>query len=119
VQASPFDPSIPEHVGDVREAVAVPAFAPVDVGPLLGRGDNLLALGDIAAARLFYERAAALGSAEAATSLGKTYDPDYLRRIGAAGTAANPGLAAGWYRKAARLGDPEAANRLAKMSASR
>jgi TPR repeat protein len=77
----------------------------------------MLALGDIVAARLLYERAATLGSAQAATAIGKTYDPGFLTTMGAAGTAANPDLAANWYRKAARLGDPEATRRLATMTA--
>jgi TPR repeat protein len=79
----------------------------------------MLALGNIVAARLFYERAAAFGSAEAATSIGKTYDPAFLVSIAAAGTAANPGLAVSWYREAAKLGDPEAARRLVIMTAAR
>jgi TPR repeat protein len=108
-----------EHAGDVREAPAVRALPVAGVRPLLERGGTMLARGDIVAARLFYERAAALGSGEAATSLGKTYDPAFLLSIAAAGTTANPGLAASWYRKAATLGDPEAARRLATMTANR
>jgi TPR repeat protein len=106
-------------VGDVREAPAVRALPVADVRSLLERGDAMLARGDIVAARLFYERAAANGSAGAATSVGKTYDPFFLVRIAAVGTVANPGLAAAWYRKAAELGDPEAARRLATMKADR
>ena len=108
-----------EHVGDVHEAPAVRALPVADVRPLLERAGAMLALGNIVAARLFYERAAAFGSAEAATSIGKTYDPAFLVSIAAAGTAANPGLAASWYREAAKLGDPEAARRLAIMTAGR
>ena len=49
----------------------------------------MLALGDISAARLLYERAAALGSAKAATALGKTYDPAFLASIQVSGLAPN------------------------------
>ncbi len=81
---------------------------------LLTRGDAMLALGDISAARLLYERAASLGSARAATSLGKTYDPDFLATIRASGIIPNRDTAAAWYRKAAALGDADGADRQAR-----
>lgn len=84
---------------------------------LMHRGDAALADGDIMAARLLFERAAALGSAAAATAAGKTYDIDFLSRAGAHGTRADPKAAAVWYRKAAALGDPEARARLAGVQA--
>jgi TPR repeat protein len=76
----------------------------------------MLALGDISAARLLYERAAALGSAKAATALGKTYDPAFLASIQVSGLAPNAAAAASWYRKGADLGDAEAADRLGKLA---
>jgi Sel1 repeat-containing protein len=85
------------------------------VGLLLRRGDAALSEGDIAAARLLYERAADLGSAGAATSAGKTYDVDFLLRTGARGIQADQTAAAAWFRKAAALGDAEARERLARI----
>jgi type II secretory pathway predicted ATPase ExeA len=79
------------------------------IAALQRRGDQLLSVGDIAAARLCYERAAAGGSALAAASVGKTYDPAFLRAAGVRGMRGDPTLAAEWYRKAARMGDAEAA----------
>jgi TPR repeat protein len=76
----------------------------------------MLSLGDIAATRLFYERAAGLGSAQGATSLGKTYDPAFLASIRAAGVAPNSALAASWYRKGAALGDAEGRRLLAALA---
>ena len=93
-------------------------FPPPDLGPLLSRGDAMLALGDISAARLLYERAASLGSAKAATALGKTYDPVFLASIQVSGLAPNRTAAATWYRKGAELGDAEAADRLAGLTAA-
>ena len=78
----------------------------------------MLALGDISAARLLYERAASLGSAKAATALGKTYDPAFLASIQVSGLAPNRAAAASWYRKGAELGDAEAADRLAETHRS-
>jgi TPR repeat protein len=82
---------------------------------LLRRGDAALADGDIIAARLLYERAAAMGSAKAATSAGKTYDVDFLAQSGARGIRPDQTAAATWFRKAAALGDPEARSLLARI----
>ena len=78
-------------------------------------GNAKLAVGDISAARLLFTRAAQGGSAEAATELGKTYDPAYLAQIGAAGIQPDPDIAADWYRTAAAMGDAEAAARLRQL----
>ncbi|MDQ2802492.1 MAG: hypothetical protein M3Y41_07340, partial [Pseudomonadota bacterium] len=64
---------------------------------LLARGDAVLALGDVSAARLCYERAAGGGSARAALSAGKTYDPAFLAAINVQGMQPNPEAAATWY----------------------
>jgi hypothetical protein len=50
-------------------------LAPADATALLSRGDAVLALGDIASAKAFYERAAEAKNGEAALRLGETYDP--------------------------------------------
>ena len=87
-----------------------PAPATTDpVNTLIERGDAMLALHDIGSARLLYERAAKAGNSRAATGVGKTYDPNYLRMEGAVGLQPNRSEAATWYQKAAALGDPEAA----------
>jgi hypothetical protein len=79
---------------------------------LASRGDAMMALQDISAARLFYERAANAGSARAAMALGETYNPTFLARLGAVGTKPNPAMAEEWYRKAAALGSRSAEDRL-------
>lgn len=89
----------------------VPIEAPVspaDVPALLQRGDALLAAGDVASARLFYERAAIAGDATAALRLGGSYDPLFLARAGLIGVHSNRTLAARWYRRAIELGAGEA-----------
>jgi TPR repeat protein len=90
-----------------------------DLAALLARGDAMLELGDVVAARLFYQRAASLGSARGATALGKTYDPVFLAAVQATGITADRKLAAGWYRKGAALGDAEGSRRLAVLMADR
>jgi TPR repeat protein len=63
------------------------------------RGDQMLAIKDISAARKFYEYAAIAGSARAATTLAGTYDPAVLTQLGAIGVRPDPELAAVWYRR--------------------
>jgi TPR repeat protein len=85
------------------------------IGLLTQRGDAAFAVGDIIAARLLYERAAAMGSAAAATAVGKTYDLDFLLRADTHGIQPDSAAAAAWYRKAAALGDPEARTLLGRF----
>lgn len=76
----------------------------------LARGDERLRSGDVVAARLFYEKAAAAGNAHGALMAGATYDPKFLASIGAYGLQGDEKAASVWYRRAGDLGDPEAAN---------
>jgi hypothetical protein len=80
------------------------------------RGDAMLAIKDISAARKFYEFGANAGSARAAMALAGTYDPDVLLRVGAVGVRPDPALAANWYHSAAALGHPDAEARLRTLS---
>ncbi|HUC65056.1 MAG TPA: hypothetical protein VMA53_06500 [Stellaceae bacterium] len=87
--------------------------APVDV--LLERGNRLLASGDIVSARQFFERAQAAGVPTAASRIAATYDPLFLRQIGAVGVKADAAQAVEWYRQAATAGDAEAAESLKRL----
>ena len=82
------------------------------VSSYMSSGDALLARGDVASARLFYEAAAAVGYAAAMTAVGKTYDPVALNQLGIKGFRADPVQAAEWYLKAKKAGDPETVERL-------
>ncbi len=64
--------------------------------------------GDLASARLFYERAAEAGDARAALDLGNSFNPGFLDRLGVLGMRGNAVVAARWYRRAHVLGDPDA-----------
>ena len=97
-------------------AAPVASAPQLDLGLLLSRGNAMLALGDISAARLLYERATALGSAGAATRLGNTYDAAFLASIQARGIVADQAAAIAWYRKAAALGDTEAVHQLKRFA---
>ena len=91
-----------------RDPAAAAAFA--------SRGDAMVALKDISAARKYYEYAANAGNARAALALGETYDPAFLVRLGTVGLKPNPAIAADWYRKAAALGDRVASGRLQALA---
>jgi hypothetical protein len=84
---------------------------------LLGRGNDQLRHGNVAAARLYYQRAAEAGLAQAALVLASTYDPDELVRLRVVGIQPDPELARRWYERARELGAPEAERRLKRLSA--
>ena len=79
-----------------------------EIATLLARGDNLLGLGDMASARLFYERATKAGDGHAALRLGATYDPDFLDRVHLPHLQGDVAQALSWYRRARDLGESEA-----------
>ncbi len=87
-------------------------LAPDQIAALIRRGDDLVASGDVAAARLALRRAAESGDARAMLKLGATYDPALLSHIQNHGVAPDLASARGWYEKAAALGEPEARRRL-------
>jgi TPR repeat protein len=71
---------------------------------LLKHGDGFLQIGDIASARLFYERAAIAGSGRAALLLGATFDPAFLERTGLRNLKGDVATARSWYSRALDLG---------------
>lgn len=79
---------------------------------LLTQAGRLIERGEIVAARSVYQRAAEMGSAEAALALGATYDPNRLWALGAMGMVGNKERARQWYTRANDLGHPEAGARL-------
>lgn len=88
------------------KAVAAPAAKTSQT--TLSRGRKMLALGYIAGARPLLERAAAEGSAEAASLLGASFDPDWLRNNKTLGITGDVAAARKWYEEARRLGAPDA-----------
>ena len=88
-----------------------------EMAALLARGDMLLSVGDVASARLFYERAADAGGGLAAIRLGETFDPLFLDRVRLSGVRGDPAVAASWYRRARDLGATGAAVLLKALEA--
>ena len=104
-------------------AAAVPAAAPPaarridaeELATLLKRARSLIAIGDIAPARLLLKRAADAQEASAALLLAQTYDPAVLGKQDMRSIAPDPALAREWYQKAARYGSVDAQQRLSQM----
>jgi hypothetical protein len=83
---------------------------------LIARGKDLLNDGDFAAARLLFERAANAGSADAALALGSTYDPLFIKRLGAVAVTPDLVKARKWYQFAADHGSAAASLQLANLA---
>jgi TPR repeat protein len=94
--------------GRPAEKTTPAASALPDIATLIARGDALLRLSDAAGARLFYARAAALGSAPATTAMAKTYDPVFLVVAGVSGVRPEARQAIAWYQRAMNGGDADA-----------
>jgi hypothetical protein len=93
----------PADAPAIEQRLSVP-----EIAALLAHGDVLFSTGDLAAARLFYERAADAGEGQAAVRLGETYDPIFLDHAHLRGVRGNVTTALSWYRRARDLGAAEA-----------
>jgi hypothetical protein len=104
---------------EIRQAPAAPPpprrLDPDELATLLKRAKDLIAMGDIAAARLFLERAADAHEPGAALILAQTYDPAVLGTLDARSVVPDPAAARAWYQKAAQFGSQDAQRRLDQM----
>ena len=120
----PSYPRIAQKQADQEQPLAgssLPTFAKrqldrEEITVLLKVGKDLIASGDIAAARLTLKRAADAGDAEAALALASTYDPYVLRELKVYGFPADAAMARAWYEKAKDLGSPVAPRRLEMLA---
>jgi len=99
-----------------RTEPAVGSLDREEIATLYKRGEELVAQGDVAAARLMFARAAEAGDARAALALGAAYDPDVLKKLGVLGVAADTAQAREWYERAAQFGSGEATRRLEQLA---
>ena len=107
-------------LGDTTERVprqeARLTLEPGEVAALMKRAEDFLKTGDIASARLVLARAAGAGDAQAALTLGGTFDPGFLAEKGVLGLAPDLDQARNWYKQAADLGSVEASQRLSRLT---
>jgi hypothetical protein len=83
------------------------------------KGHELMATGNVEAARMFYERAADAGLAQGAQALAATFDPDELaRRQVVGGLRPDPAAAKRWYERARELGADEADEPIRRLAGS-
>jgi hypothetical protein len=122
VSAVPSDP-VPDSAqaasSPPASAPPKPALSAQEIADLVERGRVLFESGDVAAARLFFRRAASAGDAAAALAMGATYDPDVLAKRFVRGIGADLEEARTWYEKARELGSPEGPRRLETLLAHR
>jgi hypothetical protein len=89
---------------------------PGELATLRRRGNEFIANGIIAAARLVFQRAAEACDADAAFALAATYDPTMLQKLGSRALAPDIATARAWYEKAEKLGSAEASNQLGLLA---
>ena len=89
-----------------------PSLTRDEIASLLKRSQDLIALGDIARARLILSHLAEAGDAEASFKLAGTFDAAVLANLGVVGVKSDPAKARAWYAKAAEQGSLEAKQRL-------
>jgi len=109
----------PAAVAPAAQAPSPPSARGLDrdeIAVLTKRGEDFIAAGDLAAARVVLRRAAEAGDAGAALALAATYDPIVLTELKAYGFAADVEMARVWYQKAKEFGSAEAPRRLEKLA---
>jgi hypothetical protein len=109
-------PVVPAPLLQSHAPAAPPRLSMDEDTAMIERGRLLARNGDIAGARLLFERAADVGSGRAALLLGETYDPDVLASMGVLGAKGDLGKARRWYARATELGIPIAAERLKALA---
>jgi TPR repeat protein len=123
--APPTPPAQAPRQLDREEITAVPPILPAqaprqldreEIAVLLKRGKDLIANGDLAAARLVLQRAADVNDVEATLALAATYDPFVLRELRVYSFPADAEMARVWYEKARELGSSAASRRLEMLS---
>src|SRR5712671_2619836 len=109
---APAPSSTPSSLATPSPDTPDAGLSAAELTELLAHGDALLRTGDIASARLFYERAAAAGDGRAALRLGATFDPAFLGLAGLRNVQGDAAEARSWYSRALDLGAAEAKRQL-------
>jgi len=107
--ATPAPPSPPDPV---KPAQSRPSE---ETRQFVAKARAFIAQGDVTTARLFLERAADHGDAEASFALGETYDPLVLTRWKARGVSPDIDKARALYARALQGGVVDASKRLAEL----
>jgi hypothetical protein len=116
VEPPRVEPAPPPPVAAVPEPRPIDPLSQDEVVSLRKRGQELIAVGDIASARLILTRLAEAGDADASLMLAGTFDANVLARLHVVGIRPDPAKAREWYAKAADLGSAEARQHLERSA---
>jgi hypothetical protein len=94
-------------------------LSPNEIAGMVRRAQELMANGDVKAARALLLRAAEAHDARAALSLAKTFDPIALRQFSTADPGPDLAQARNWYQRAREWGAPEAQRQLDALASYR
>jgi hypothetical protein len=98
-------------------APAVRTTDPDQVAALMKRAHALIEAGDLPAARLILQWVAETHNARAAYELGMTFDPAFIKRLGAVSVLPDLARARTWYEYARDWGSSTASQRLQSLAA--
>jgi len=93
LETPPLNTNVPKAPGSSGVSSA-------EVAAMVKHGNDLLALGDIAAARSLFSRAARGGDPSALGALAQTYDPEVLGKMRVRGVKPDPAKAKAFYEQA-------------------
>lgn len=98
----PQEAKAPTPIEAPRRASQPPALklSPEDIAAHLARGEDKLKNGELAAARLYFERVALAGDQRGALGMARTYDPAVLAGLPVLGPQADAAAARQWYQRA-------------------
>jgi hypothetical protein len=121
IDALPVPSEVIPVAVETPPAEAAPAAQPLgneQARTLVSRGDHLMTLGDLAAAREFYLEALKLGAAPTTLlQVGMTYDPVVYDAQKVAGLSPDARMALDYYRKADQAGVTAARDAIARLEA--
>ena len=110
--APPAVPDTKPAAAKAASASAAAGISPEEVRRLMARASELIALADIAGARLLLTRAVSSGDARAIFALAETYDPNMLSAWGVRGIKGDRERASALYAQAHANGLAEAQSRV-------
>ncbi len=80
-----------------------PHLGDAEMASYLARGDDMLQHGDLATARLFFQRVAEAGDPRGALGMARSYDPAVLEKLPFYGLGADATAARQWYERAGEI----------------
>ncbi len=115
-QSQAQEPEAAPKTAASAEQAKTPTISPALKKSMFARAESMMSGGDIAGARLILRYLADNGMAGAAYAMGQSFDPGFLQDIYVRGEdPSDIDKARDWYRRAAEMGNGEAASRLTAM----